>query len=253
MESAPRQPAGVAIEIDDVHKSYGGVAVLRGVHLRIDAGDVAVIAGGSGEGKSVLLRQIAGLETPDSGRITLGGIDVEDYVALPAERKPFRLAMVFQGSALLNSLSVFDNVGLRLKEHGAPSDEIAATVAHCLEQVGLGGDQEKLPAELSGGMRKRVAIARALAADPQVILYDEPTADLDPIRTREIGELLGRIRKETGASQVVVTHDLVLAMNVGTDVAVIRDGRIIDRQPAGRLTASPHEHTQALLRAANLV
>lgn len=244
--------AGVAIDIVGLHKAYGSTAVLRGIDLRVEAGETLVIAGGSGEGKSVLLRQIAGLESPDAGTITLGGIDAGRYARLPSEQRPFRLSMVFQGSALLNSLSVFENVGLRLQEHGAAPEEIARVVAACLDQVGLRGEERKLPEELSGGMRKRVAIARALAAAPQLILYDEPTADLDPIRTREIGDLICRIRSRSGATQIVVTHDLPLAVSIGTQVAVIHGGRIVDRQPAGRLAASPHAHTQALLRAANL-
>lgn len=252
-EIAPARPSGVAIEIAAVHKAYGGVAVLRGVDLCIEAGEIAVIAGGSGEGKSVLLRQIAGLETPDAGRILLGGVEARHYCRLPAEDKPFRLSMVFQSSALLNSLTVDENVGLRLQEHGVEASEIARVVAACLDQVGLTGEEHKLPGELSGGMRKRVAIARALAARPQVILYDEPTADLDAIRTREIGDLIRDIRSETDATQVVVTHDLALTIGIGTRVAVLHDGRIVDQQAAGGLTSSPHPHTQALLRAANLV
>jgi phospholipid/cholesterol/gamma-HCH transport system ATP-binding protein len=246
------QMAAVTIEIRELHKSYGATRVLRGIDLRIDAGETMVIAGGSGEGKSVLLRQIAGLETPDAGEILLGGVEARRYAGLPSDKKPFRLSMVFQSSALLNSLSVFENVGLRSREHGAEREEIDRVVATCLDQVGLRGEERKLPEELSGGMRKRVAIARALAAAPQVILYDEPTADLDPIRTKEIGDLICRIRSDTGATQVVVTHDLTLAMDIGTQVAVIHGGRIVDQQPARHFAASPHPHTQALIRAANL-
>jgi phospholipid/cholesterol/gamma-HCH transport system ATP-binding protein len=246
-------PGGVAVEVRGLHKAYDQVPILRGIDLRVDPGDIVVIAGGSGEGKSVLLRHIAGLEAPDRGAVFLSGIEATEYIHLPPERKTFRLSMVFQGSALLNSLSVFDNVGLRLFERSDQTrEEITRTVTRCLEQVGLTGEEHKLPEQLSGGMRKRVAIARALAAEPHLILYDEPTADLDPIRTVEMGDLILEIGDGSEATQIVVTHDLGLALKVGTRVAVMHEGTIVDDQPAKALRQSAHAHTRALLRAANL-
>jgi phospholipid/cholesterol/gamma-HCH transport system ATP-binding protein len=246
-------PSGVSIEITGLHKSFNATPVLRGVDLHIDAGEIMVIVGGSGEGKSVLLRHIAGLEMPESGSICLNGMELRDYLRLPPAEKPFRLSMVFQGSALLNSMTVAENVSLRLKEHRthAPA-EIARIVSTCLEQVDLAGTENKLPSELSGGMRKRVAIARALAVEPQIILYDEPTADLDPLLTQQIGELIMRIKEKRGATQVVVAHNLALASEIGTHIAVLHDGRIVDYQPANALARSSHPHTQEFLRAANL-
>jgi len=244
---------GVGIEISGVRKAYAGAPVLRGVDLRIEAGEIMVIVGGSGEGKSVLLRHIAGLERPDAGTIRLNGLEIQEYLDLPPEEKPFRLSMVFQGSALLNSLTVAENVGLRLREHRThPEREIRDIVARCLEQVDLVGSEGKLPSELSGGMRKRVAIARALAVEPQVILYDEPTADLDPILTLQIGQLVTRIHATRGATQVVVAHNLALAAEIGTHIAVLRDGRIVDQQPAKALARSDNPFTQEFLRAAGL-
>jgi len=244
---------GVSIEVSGLRKSFNGTPVLRGVDLRVAAGEIMVIVGGSGEGKSVLLRHIAGLEAPDAGTIRLNGMELHEYLALPPAAKPFRLSMVFQGAALLNSLSVADNVSLRLKEHRTHSrPEIQRIVATCLEQVDLGGSEAKLPGELSGGMRKRVAIARALAVEPQVILYDEPTADLDPILTVQIGQLVKRIQDTRGATQVIVAHDLALAGEIGTHIAVLRDGRIVDYQPARELARSDNPYTQEFLRAANL-
>jgi phospholipid/cholesterol/gamma-HCH transport system ATP-binding protein len=242
---------GVSIEIQGLRKSYNGSPVLVGVDLHIDAGEIMVILGGSGEGKSVLLRQIAGLEQPDAGSIRLNEMDLDRYLSLAPEQKPFRLSMVFQGSALLNSLTVADNVGLRLKEHGTHSRrDIERIVATCLGQVDLAGTQHKMPGELSGGMRKRVAIARALAVDPEVILYDEPTADLDPIRTEEIGRLIKRIQETRGTTQVVVAHNLALASGIGTHIALLHDGRIVDYQPAPALHDSPNPRTQEFIRAA---
>jgi phospholipid/cholesterol/gamma-HCH transport system ATP-binding protein len=245
--------SGVNIEISGLRKSFNGTPVLQGVDLRIEAGETMVIIGGSGEGKSVLLRHIAGLETPDGGSICLNGMELRDYLHMPPGEKPFRLSMVFQGSALLNSLTVAENVSLRLKEHQTHSRaEIERIVATCLEQVDMAGTQRKLPSELSGGMRKRVAIARALAVEPQIILYDEPTADLDPILTEQIGALLTRIQNTRGTTQVVVAHDLALASEIGTHIAVLHEGRIVDYQPAHALARSNHPHTQEFLRAANL-
>jgi phospholipid/cholesterol/gamma-HCH transport system ATP-binding protein len=244
---------GVSIDIQGLAKAFNGHQVLRGVDLHIDAGEIMVIVGGSGEGKSVLLRHIAGLETPDQGDIRLNTTDVGDYLRLAPEDKPFRLSMVFQSSALLNSLTVAENVALRLKEHRThAAREIARIVATCLEQVELTGTENKMPSELSGGMRKRVAIARALAVEPQVILYDEPTADLDPILTEEVGQLVKRIQQTRGATQVVVAHNLALASAIGTHIAVLHQGRIVDYQPADALSRSDNPHTREFLRAANL-
>lgn len=245
--------SGVSIEITGLRKSFNGTPVLKGVDLRIDAGEIMVIVGGSGEGKSVLLRHIAGLETPDGGSIRLNGLELRDYLRMPPSEKPFRLSMVFQGSALLNSLTVAENVSLRLQEHRTHSDtEIERIVTTCLEQVDMAGTEDKLPSELSGGMRKRAAIARALAVEPQIILYDEPTADLDPILTQQIGALITRIHQTRGATQVVVAHNLALASEIGTHIAVLHQGQIVDYQPAGALVRSGHPHTQEFLRAANL-
>lgn len=252
-EPTPASTGGVDITIEGLRKTFNGTAVLKDVDLRIEAGEIMVIVGGSGEGKSVLLRHIAGLEQPDAGSIRLDGIDLPGYLRLPSEEKPFRLSMVFQGSALLNSSTVAENVSLRLQEHHTHSDgEIRRIVTTCLAQVELAGTENKMPSELSGGMRKRVAIARALAVEPHVILYDEPTADLDPILTVQIGQLIKRIQATRGTTQVVVAHNLALAGEIGTHIAVLRGGRIVDYQPADALARSDNPYTQEFLRAANL-
>lgn len=244
---------GVSIDIRGLRKSFNGTVVLDGIDLLIEAGETLVIVGGSGEGKSVLLRHIAGLETADAGTIRLGGTDLATYLALAPEAKPFRMSMVFQGAALLNSMTVAENVALRLREHSGKSEaDLAAIVATCLQEVGLAGTEDKLPADLSGGMRKRVAIARALAVAPQVIFHDEPTADLDPILTEQIGELICQIHRKQRATQVVVTHNLALAGEVGDRVAVLHGGRLIEILPAKALSRSTHEYTQAFVRAASL-
>jgi phospholipid/cholesterol/gamma-HCH transport system ATP-binding protein len=250
MASAPDRH-GVAIELSGVRKSYDGVPVLCGVDLAVRPGELMAIVGQSGQGKSVLLRQIIGLEQPDAGRILVGGMPIERYTALAPEEKPFRIAMVFQGSALLASLSVADNVALRLRErqeHGP--DDVGAVVARVLEQVDMAGSEDKLPGELSGGMRKRVAIARALAIEPELILYDEPTADLDPILTEQIGRLISRIRTTRGHTQLIVTHNLPLARAIADRIAVLDQGRIVECSTPAELAASPHPLTREFLRAA---
>ena len=251
MAETSTRTTGVAVELKGIRKSYGALAVLRGVDLDIRAGELLAILGQSGTGKSVLLRQIIGLERPDAGSITVGGQPLERYLALPPEQKPFRIAMVFQSAALLASITVAENVSLRLLEHGDRSSaEIAAITRRALEQVELAGTEDKRPAELSGGMRKRVSIARALAVEPQLILYDEPTADLDPILTEEIGRLIAGIRKARGTTQIIVTHNLPLARGIADRIAVLDQGRIAECVTPAELVASSHPLTREFVRAA---
>jgi len=246
-----RARGGVAVELRGVCKSYAGVPVLRGIDLEVEAGELLAILGQSGQGKSVLLRQIVGLEQPDAGRITIGGVPLPRYLALEPDDKPFRIAMVFQGAALLASLTVAENVALRLQERGRHTPaEIVAIVRRALEQVDLGDAAAKYPSELSGGMRKRAAIARALAIDPELILYDEPTADLDPILTEQIGALIRRIRTTRGSTQIFVTHNLPLARAVADRIAVLDAGRIVECSTPAELVASHIPITREFLRAA---
>ncbi len=244
---------GVAIELAGVRRRYDGVAVLRGVDLDVRAGELMAVVGQSGEGKSVLLRHIIGLERADAGRIVVGGLPLDRYLALPPGEKPFRIAMVFQNAALLASLTVAENVALRLREHQRlSSGEIDAAVRRVLEQVEMAGTESKLPSELSGGMRKRVAIARALAIDPELVLYDEPTADLDPILTEQIGRLICRIREIRGNTQIVVTHNLPLARAIADRIAVLNEGRIIECSTPAELAASAQPLTREFLRASTI-
>ncbi len=254
MSDARAVSKGVRIEVEDVWKSYGDHVVLRGVRLEVAAGETLVIIGGSGEGKSVLIRQIIGLETADRGEIRLNGLSVPRYRALPRDEKPFRVSMVFQTSALLNSLTVEDNVGLALREHrSVPAGRIREIVASCLDQVEMEGTQRKMPSELSGGMRKRVAIARALALDSDLILYDEPTAELDPLLTEEVGRLIRKIQQTRRPTQVVVTHNLPLAREIADHVAVLKKGEIVDYCTGEALFQSQHPHTRRFLESARVV
>jgi len=244
---------GVAVGLAGLRKTYDGHAVLRGLDLAVDPGELLAIVGQSGEGKSVLLRQIVGLERPDAGTITVGGVPLPRYLAMAPDEKPFRIAMVFQNAALLASLTVAENVGLRLRERRRHDErEIRAITRRVLEQVELAGTEDKMPAELSGGMRKRVAIARALAIDPELILYDEPTADLDPILTEQIGNLIRRIKATRGSTQLIVTHNLPLARAIADRIAVLEAGRIADCRTPEALAESRHPLTRELLRASGL-
>jgi len=253
MTQAPGSQHGVRVELSGVRKRYDGYEVLRGIDLVVEPGNLVAILGQSGTGKSVTLRQIVGLERPDAGRIVVGGVPIERYVAMPPEEKPFRIAMVFQNAALLASLTVAENVGLRLREQGTlPPRDIREATRRVLEQVELAGTEDQYPTQLSGGMRKRAAIARALAVDPELILYDEPTADLDPILTEQIGSLIARIRDTRGATQMFVTHNVPLARAIADRIAVLDQGRIAEYLTPEELVASRYPLTQEFLRAAGL-
>ena len=242
--------AGVAAELVGVEKRYGDAVVLGGIDLAVAPGELVAIVGQSGQGKSVLLRLLAGLEPADRGRITVGGLDIARYRALPAADKPFRMAIVFQNAALLGSLTVAENVALRSREDGVSPPAIGELVQRVLALVDLRGAEHKRPTELSGGMRKRAAIARALALDPDLILYDEPTADLDPILTEQIAGVVRRIRAERGATQIVVTHHLPLACTLADRIAVLHAGRLVECGPPATVLASTHPFTRAFVRAA---
>jgi len=253
MKTTAKPAAGVTISVREVWKSYDDHTVLRGVRLEVAAGESLVIIGGSGEGKSVLIRQIIGLETPDRGEIRLNEWTVGEYRQLPMEAKPFHASMVFQSSALLNSLNVADNVSLALREHRtAPPSEIREIVRESLAQVDMEGTGHKMPSELSGGMRKRVAIARALAIRSDLILYDEPTAELDPLLTEEVGALIRKIQQSRRPTQVVVTHNLPLAGEIADHVAVLREGQIVDYRTGEDFFQSDHPYTRSLVRAARV-
>lgn len=218
------QLSGVSVQVRGLHKSFGRQEVLRGIDLEVRPGEIFVIMGPSGSGKSVLLKHLIGLETPDAGEILINGESVES----PEIAAKYRMALVFQSGALLNSLTVGENVGLYLAEHRLKSAaEIDRIVAEKLETVGLADAVDKMPNELSGGMKKRAAIARALVIDPQLILYDEPTSELDPLSAVVIGEEILELKKQIRVTSVVVSHDRDLAFGVADRIAIIHEGRIL--------------------------
>ena len=225
MTSAKIAESGVAVRVHQLRKSFGSQIVLDGVDLEIQPGEIFVLMGPSGSGKSVLLRHLIGLETADSGEIHLNETRIEDE----GIRDRFRLAMVFQSGGLLNSLTVGENVGLYLSEHRLkPAAEIERIVQEKLALVHLGPkDSLKYPSELSGGMKKRVAIARALVMEPQVVLYDEPTSELDPLVAVTVGREIVRANAMTHATTLVVTHDRDLAFGIANRIAFLSEGRIV--------------------------
>lgn len=213
------QPEAVGVEVAGLVKTFADQPVLRGIDLDIHAGETFCIIGPSGTGKSVLLRHLAGLVAPDAGHVSYR----------TADGNAPRLGMVFQSSALFNSLTVADNIALWLREKQVlPEAQIAQVVVDKLALVGLQGTQQLPVAQLSGGMRKRVAIARALALNPGLLLYDEPTAELDPVTTDELARVILDLRQNVTMTSIIVTHDLNFALYLADRVAMMHDGRIVE-------------------------
>ena len=221
------QKGEVIVRFDDVWKSFGEKKIYEGVDLEVRRGEVLTIMGGSGTGKSVLLKLLVGLHRPDRGRIWVGSKDIAGFSEedlLPVRRQ---IGMVFQGAALFDSLDVFENVAYAIREHfDWDETEIAETVAEKLELVGLPGTERLKPSDLSGGMKKRVGLARVLATEAEVILYDEPTTGLDPTNTRRINELIRDVNERVGVTSIVVTHDMASAFAISDRMAMLYDRRI---------------------------
>jgi len=216
-----------AIDLVGLAKAFDGNPVLRGVDLTVRPGESLTIIGGSGTGKSVLLRLIIGLMKPDAGQIRLEGINIVPLRETELLQVRRRIGMVFQGSALFDSLTVGENVAFALREHTTLSEaEIAARVREALDLVGLGAIEGMDPADLSGGMKKRVAVARAIALPPSVLLYDEPTTGLDPTNVEKVTDLILELKTKIGVTSVLVTHDMSSALKVSDRVAMLHHGRI---------------------------
>ena len=215
------------IRAEDIHKGFNGTEVLRGVDLEVNDGETLVIIGGSGGGKSVLLKHLCGLLKPDEGKVVVDDVNIVELNEdeLTPIRKKF--GVLFQSAALFDSLTLFDNVAFPLREERAHTEkEIEERVMRALDIVDLAMARDKKPAELSGGMRKRAGLARACVAAPKYILYDEPTTGLDPIRADSINNLILRLRDQLKVTGVAVTHDMVSAFKIADRIAMLHEGRI---------------------------
>lgn len=216
------------IKIINLYKSFNSNKVLQGLNLNVEDGITTVVIGPSGCGKTVLLKHIAGLLKPDEGEVFVDDLEVSELSRSALFKLREKMSVVFQGSALLDSLSVSENITLGLRMRRKLSKiQLKNIVNEKLMQVGLEGIENKLPSELSGGMKKRVAIARAIATNPQYILYDEPTAGLDPVTARQIDELICELQKKLSTTVIAVTHDLASAYKIGNKIAVFREGQIV--------------------------
>jgi phospholipid/cholesterol/gamma-HCH transport system ATP-binding protein len=229
---------GIGIHIENLNKSFNGNHVLKDINLEISPGETFSIIGPSGTGKSVLLKHIVKLEKPDSGKIYIDGHDIYD-TSLDEASCDYRYSMVFQSSALFNSLTVGENVGLWLREKRICKEtRIRRIIREKLRLVGLGGKESLMTSELSGGMRKRVAIARSLAMNPDLILYDEPTAELDPVTSDELARVIMSLREQVNLTTIIVSHDLNFALYLSDRVAMMNEGRIVEIGTPAEIKAS---------------
>jgi phospholipid/cholesterol/gamma-HCH transport system ATP-binding protein len=219
---------GVEVRVKGLNKYFNKNHVLKDINLQVKPGETFSIIGPSGTGKSVLLKHMVKLQKPDSGKVLIDGIDLNLPMGVTAEKK-FSYSMVFQTSALFNSLTVGENVGFWLREKEIfPERRIRRIIREKLRLVGLGGKEELQTSELSGGMKKRVAIARSLAMNPDLILYDEPTAELDPVTTDELARVIEDLKSKVNLTTIIVSHDLNFALYLSDRVAMMHDGKIVE-------------------------
>ena len=226
----PSQAVGVSVR--QLSKSFGTFEVLKSVSFDVAPGEIFVLMGPSGSGKSVLLKHVVGLELPTSGQVTIDGRDA----AAEETREQVRMALVFQAGALFNSMSVYDNLALYPREHQIANEAgIREKVMHALQILSLENAAEKFPSDLSGGMKKRVAIARALVMEPQLMLYDEPTSELDPVMSATISEIIATLREKYHVTTIVVSHDRDLALSIGDRVGILMGGSLVSLGPPAAL------------------
>jgi phospholipid/cholesterol/gamma-HCH transport system ATP-binding protein len=232
------------IRIVDLHKSFAAQQVLRGVNLDIERGKINIIIGGSGQGKSVLMKHLMGLLAPDSGHIYVDGQDIIGLSDVAIAKVQRKFGMVFQYAALFDSLNVVENIAFPLLErYRLPKKEVMARVRDLLTRLdlaGVSGIEQKFPAELSGGMRKRVGLARALIDRPEILLYDEPTTGLDPIATKNVDQMIRRTADDFGVTSVVISHDMASTFRIADRIAMLYDGVIVASGSRSEIMAAPN-------------
>ncbi|MFN2547411.1 MAG: ABC transporter ATP-binding protein [Myxococcales bacterium] len=244
----PPPPLPVMIDVQDLYKAFSGFAVLKGITLRMHEGTTTVVLGGSGSGKTVLMKHIMGLFKPDRGRVIVDGQDVSHMTRQELATFRTRMGMVFQSSALFDSMTVGDNVAFPLREHSQLSEaEIREKVREKLAVVDLYDVEQKYPAELSGGMRKRVGLARAIIRDPKIVLYDEPTTGLDPLTTESVDEMITHARERLSVTSVVISHDIGSAFHIADRIAVINEGRIVEEGTPAEVRKTQEPFTRQFL------
>lgn len=242
------------IKVRNLKKRYGSLEVLKGLNLDVQNEQTLVILGKSGTGKSVLLRQIIGIEQPDEGFVEIDGVNITELK--PSKRVQYtkKMGMLFQGAALFDSMDVGDNTAFYLNQHEAhiPKSELDDRVATALKMVGLENTQKKMPSDLSGGMRKRAGLARLIVYRPHILLYDEPTTGLDPITSMQINELINQIKAELKATSIVITHDIKSAMVVGDTLAFQNEGIIEEIAPKHDFVNIQNKTLQTFFKNATL-
>ncbi len=236
------------IRAECLWKSFNGKEVLRGASLDVAKGEIIAVIGGSGSGKTVFLKHIIGLLRPDRGEVFIDGKPIFSMSGRELEKTRRFFGFVFQSGALLNSLTVEENVGLPLFERGKMNrQEIKKTVKEKLELVNLGDIEREMPANLSGGMKKRVAIARAIIENPEIILYDEPTAELDPVISRSIEQLILSLKTKLGVTSVVVIHDMHIALRLADRIAMLEGGKFVETAAPSQLLRSTHPFVRSFI------
>ncbi len=228
-EASPQDnETGAHIVVEDLERHFGRFVALAGVSMSVERGSVAVVIGGSGAGKTTLLKILIGLDRPTRGSVKVSGIDITRLSERELNRVRRRFGMVFQYSALLDSMNVLDNIAFPLREHTSLRErEVRERVREKLAVLGLDGTEERYPSQLSGGMRKRVALARALMLDPEIILYDEPTSGLDPITSRKVDDLILETRQRFGVTSVVISHDMAGALRIADRIVLLASGKVV--------------------------
>ena len=238
------------IELKNIRKKLSGKWVLDGISMEITEGETMVIVGGSGTGKSVTLKHMIGLMSPDEGSVIIDGIDITDCSKTELRDTMRKFGVLFQSGALLNWMTVEENIGLPLYEQTKMGDdEIREKVQETMRLVHLEGSEGKYPSEISGGMKKRAALARAIIREPKILLYDEPTSGLDPVMSRKVDELTKDLQKELGVTSVVVTHDLISAFSIANRITMLHQGKVIEVSEPEKFAKSEHPVVKEFVRS----